>query len=391
MNKKLHFGETFVYYDEPLVFSLYDDFGANYVGVAGPEEGAEGFIYAAFPLKQYDLGAFAAGKMDLLSIIRAGYPGYWYGFNKIDKNTLDTVVLESPDPPHSFMPEIGFVMEVGPLENTEIIEEATDRRRSILHFSLSDTLGRNVIAMDNLGVLVKNFQEAMSYIYKKLIRNEGLPQRLNVAANHTWFAFTSSEGSFKLHLQSAEEIGDNEEAQSVRALEVFNKLVELSSDPNTDHEIAELLQDYQGYSITYLTRLIQEMLKREVEVKFEWYTPGQDRVKGNHIDISKANRIYNILKDYDEVSEEEVILIGTCTAASQSNLTWSLLTDDLGEIKGTAADVERVVGLKIGNRYKFTCIETVTEEVVGNREKKKYLLTGVRLISDNAAAPPPIE
>lgn len=68
-----------------------------------------------------------------------------------------------------------------------------------------------------------------------------------------------------------------------------------------------------------------------------------------------------------------MILQGVLDKADRGNGTWRIITEETGVSGKIKQDGPSLAGLKIGNRYSFTCLEEIEETQGGARTKIAFL------------------
>lgn len=376
MRKSFEIGETFVFYDEPLVFALRDEVGGTYVGTLGDPDGDEP-AYAAFPVKPGLLVAFSGGRIDLLQALTDSYTGYWFGFDDLNSARFEGRILYADQLPDAYTPEPGLVLETMEASHELIVEEATTRDRTVMHFALSDNQNSHTLTLKNLAAFSLSFQKVIENLYKKIASNLPNADVLRGPENYELRAFGVSKGSFNIHLEAGgmADIFDHE-SPVVNALEVFHEFITLGYDEDRETELIDKLAEYKGHSISNLKNFLGEMIERGIEVKYKWYSPGAPEVHQAVINLDYARRVYNLLQLKNELATTVRVFSGRVRTASNLSGKWALEDGDEGLIKGWTSNLDLLTGVEIDDIYKFTCNEVIKEEAVGGKEIVTYELTG---------------
>jgi hypothetical protein len=376
MKKLFEIGETFVFYDEPLVFALRDETGGTYIGLLGdPDDGEP--MYAALPVKPDLLVAFSGGKLDLLDAITNSFRGYWFGFENLLTASFEADIIYADNLPDAYTPAPGLVLETMEASHALIIEEATTRDRTIMHFALSDEKNRHTLSLRNLSAFSLAFQKVIENLYKKAVSALPNADALRGPENYELRAFGVSESSFNIHLEAGgmADIFDHE-SPIVNALEVFHEFITLGYDEDREGDLIDKLTVYKGHAISNLKKFLEQMLNRGIEVKYKWYSPGGAKVHQAVISLEYAKRVYDLLQQKNELVTTVRTFSGRVRSASNLSGKWALEDADEGIVKGRAGNVALLTGVEIDDLYRFTCEELIEEETVGGKEIKVYELTG---------------
>jgi hypothetical protein len=381
MNRELEISQILVYFDLPELFIAKDEVGNKYISLLVEEiDNTPHFILT--PISSDRLTNYINGKVDLRDIFTNPEIKEFYSIINIKSDKFRVTNFDAYELPEKYLPEQGLFYELSEsLEEELIVKEVTETDNTIVHLSLSDSQNRNRIQADILGDFLKIFQSLIKYTYKKVISlyNYKTRREFDQPYNYSLWAFGSSLGSFKIHLASTAQKDIFGNTKIELALNMLDTIIE---DFDSEDEYIDTLQRIKGHSIASYRKLVERIIKEDVEVKYQWFSPGEEKVHSKKIGKEFAKRVIEVLNSKQELGVETKELIGIVKQVDIDRGTWRILNEeDNKEYSGTTQNKKMLEGIIVDSAvYKFLCEELIEEEKVTEKEKASYGLQKIEIL-----------
>jgi hypothetical protein len=372
LNKNLTISQILVYYDYPEIFSAIDDVGTNYVCLLiNTEKDVTNYVATAISVKRFS--EFINGKVDLRDIYESPEVREWYTFSSIAE-PIKADIWKEQALRQEFLPERGFLYQK-PLSGHEVIlKEVIENRNAVIHLAVSDEEDNYSIDADNLGNIVKLYQSIIENSFKKALVQRNIKEKKSyfIPQNYKLRAFASSQSSFNLHLYSTSQTDLFGNSMIELGLEKFD---EITKDFENDDILIESLRTVKGHTISSLKKLVKTMIDNKIKIKHKWFAPNRDVVHFTVIDKNKAEKLYNILNLAEELAEETRVFIGSLVQVDVEKGTWRINNLEDGKEYSGEAIGQILQGVTVETvNYKLTCLETIEELKVSEKEKVRYVL-----------------
>ncbi len=372
MSKNLTISQILVYYDFPEIFTALDDVRTNYVCLLiDTEQNVTKYVATAISVGR--LSDFINGKVDLRDIFELPEVKEWYTFSSaIEPIKADD--WKGQELPQEFLPEKGFFYQKALADNEVILKEVIENRNAVIHLAISDEEDNYSIDVDNLGDIVKLYQSIIENSYKKALIQRNIKDKKSffIPQNYKLRAFAASQSSFNLHLYSTSQTDLFGNSMIELGLEKFD---EITKDFENDDILIESLRTVKGHTISSLKKLVKKMIDNKIKIKHKWFAPNREVVHVTIIDKKKAEKLYDILNLVEELAEETRVFIGYLVQVDVEKGTWRIYNlEDEKEYNGEASgQILQGVTVETVN-YKLTCLETIEELKVSEKERTKYIL-----------------
>ena len=372
MSKNLTISQILVYYDYPEIFTALDDVMTNYVCLLiDTEQNVTNYVATAISVRR--LSDFINGKVDLRDIFESPEVKEWFTFSSaIEPIKADD--WKEQELPKEFLPERGFFYQKALADNEVILKEVIDNRNAVVHLAISDEEDNYSIDADNLGDIVKLYQSIIENSYKKALIQRNIKDKKSffIPQNYKLRAFAASQSSFNLHLYSTSQTDLFGNSMIELGLEKFD---EITKDFENDDILIESLRTVKGHTISSLKKLVKKMIDNKIKIKHKWFAPNREVVHFTIIDKKKAEKLYDILNLVEELAEETKVFIGYLVQVDVEKGTWRIYNrEDEKEYSGEATG-QILQGVTVETvDYKLTCLETIEELKVSEKERTKYIL-----------------
>ncbi len=182
----------------------------------------------------------------------------------------------------------------------------------------------------------------------------------------------AAAGSFQILLESStqSDLFDTN-AELVYGLQLIDNLFTNVIDME-DTQLA--VKNYRGHLAGTFLNLLQFLTKCETSLRYSWADPSHDEPNCGRVSLHQAKTLANSLAHVENLSSEDVTLVGDFERVNRTKGTWGLLTTE-GIINGKVSeDGPDLDGLTVGKCYKFFCIEEIEASSVGSEEIRKFKL-----------------
>jgi hypothetical protein len=251
------------------------------------------------------------------------------------------------------------------------------QNRPILHLNLDPPdSSTHAVDADILGEALVLVQRALRYANTAANRLIGPTERkvLAAAQNYKFEAFATAASSFEVRLQAKVE-GDPMFGHTphVRALRKFDELCAVVD--NTEAAVA-VAKENRGHFVTAIQALMEFVSSTNTPISYAWTTPRTEPVS-HTIGPSAAKALYEQLVAKEELTREEVDLVGKIHLIDDQRGSWRLEAGDGQDYSGTvsaAGGPALLTGLVSGGTYSLKCIEFLKETRGSGRESRSWEL-----------------
>jgi len=368
--------ETLLYYDGPQLFVAADQLGTKYL-CALVEETDAASKYLCLPASNSRLESVASGNLD----VREAYDTpevseqYVIECTSDDLVELEAAEIQPQDVPQSWLPDPGLYVARARAPDIEIVEQAAERKRAIIHYRMNPPESRDEskITVEHLSQGVLLFQRLVQHAYSRALAELKHSTRRTVSApeNYELEVFAFSPGSFTVQMQSSQRADLVGYVQIVRALEIIDSVSERVDDAvGAVDKVAELGGHFAGA----YKRLVQHITQTGTALEYEWSTPNLRASKRFGMSIAQAHPVYEELTKRKELGVVEITLTGRLSKVDKNRGTWRLKSEaDQKDYHGSS--IVELSGLTIQTqRYEFVCQETLEEDRITGRETTKFTL-----------------
>jgi len=373
--KTIRHTRTLVFYDEPQVFEAEDAIGGHYVGVLVDAQAGRYLVCGVAPDR---LRAFRQGQLDLRTLLLDhADDGWWMATAPNGLTAPLTLVAQAgslrdcPD-----LPDPDFVLHEAWSED-EALQQARARHNLVLeiHVEPPEATTAHRIRVDTLTGLLDCVQALVKHAYRAANRTLAWPSRRSVdrAEGHLLdVVVPAAPGSFSVWLEAASQpniYGDND---LCRALERVDHLFLAAATPG---QALKTLRDNRGHLAGAYLRLLRFLVDHRTGLRYAWANPSDTRARRGGLTEAQAGPVVEALGGIAHLGSEVIELVGTLEKADAKNKTWGLATDE-GLVSGIVRDDgPSLDGLRIGARYRFSCLDELGEIEGTGRSQRTIVLT----------------
>lgn len=368
---------TLYYYDGPQVLEARDVIGGHYVCVL-VEAGDNGGRFLVAGVEPERLRSFRSGELDLRTLLLGRQEESWY-LAQFGTDSLSPLILEPQssalgDFPH--LPDPGFVLHDRPAM-AGAVREARARNNLVIEVAMEppEAAQEHRIRMGTLAGLLSHLQVVVKHAYGAALRDLSLGARRTIDRSDAHLldvVVPAAPGSFRIILEAAKLPDLLGQSELARALERIDLLFENVADPQK--ALAQIKQRRGHLAGAYL-RLLRFLVQNRSGLRYAWAEPAFAEPRSSGVTEAEAGPLVDALSSVSNLGSETVVLTGSLKKADVDNGTWRIAVDE-GEFSGrTKEGGPSLAGLKLENRYRFTCLEEIEESQGGTREQRTLYLT----------------
>lgn len=380
MQKHLNISQILVYYDMPELFIATDEVDTNFICLLlDLNDNIPSYIATA--ISPGKLSGFIKGQIELREILLQPETGEWYTFI-VDNKKIIASRAEFNEIPDELLPDNGFFLNNEIVDKSSIVQEVIEKDNAVIHLALSDDKDDFSIDVDDLADVVKLYSIMLQNAYKKaLIEHKTKGKKaLIVPMNYKLRAFAASRASFNIHLYSRSRKDLFGNCMIEFGLE---KIDQIFTDYANEEELIASLKTVKGHAVSSFKKILKKIIDEKLKFKHKWFAPNQKEVHYHVIDSGKAQKIYDILNQSEELTEEMKEFIGVFVQADVERGTWRIKTLVEGKEFSGEANPEELKGITLDTvPYRLICQEIIEEFKVIEKEKATYIFKSVEKLDE---------
>lgn len=373
---KLKIVETYVYYDQPVLFSCKNAAGHLYLVVAADEN------------DQYDTWLYVGVSAERLNNIRSGAidlhdafadPEDGFLFQVIapysNQNPLQIESIRPDQIPEDMLPMPGECLNLETktlpaLSNSEQV--AKSKRQEILNLTLNfDGVFRTEAPVAILGRMFGKLQDVINAIGMVRLQSQKITEDLRSKMQISLLEVGA--GSFDIRLASTKTVDLLNHSDFGDAIEEFLKLLKAGSNQEQLKGILEQLRSKVAEEYIDFLKSLNESV---IDTKITWASPDPDRGGTAYLSETQMQETIEILQRFQEESPSTFKVTGTLTGVWLSSKRFEIKTTEAiytGKIADEA--FETVSKATLSREYTATIQEiTQRNETTDEITKTKYQL-----------------
>lgn len=374
--KTIRHTTTLFYYDGPQVFEARDAIGGHYVAVmVHPKGGLDQYLVAGVEPER--LRQFRAGTLDLRSLLTGAGAEAWYvatavaGLDQPLALVPQTVALASSD----LLPDAGFLLHDRPTEELAL-KEARERNNLVLEINAEppEAAEEHRIRVGTLIGLLGHVQTMIKHAYGAAMRDLSLGDRraLDRTDAHLMdVVIPAAAGSFRVVLEAAKSPNLLGQSELARALQRVDALFENAANP---HKALATVKAHRGHLAGAYLRLLRFLVQHKTGLRYSWAEPNFAKPNYRAVAEAEAGPLVDVLSGVSNLGGESMTLVGEFEKVNRGTGSWGLMTAEglaSGKVREGGPSLD---GLKVGGRYKFSCVEEIEEVEGTGREQRTFYL-----------------
>jgi len=374
--KTIRHTTTLFYYDGPQVFEARDGIGGHYIAVlVEPQDGLDSYLVAGVAPER--LRQFRAGTLDLRTLLTEGGAEEWYLARGADlEQPLALVPQTVPLAGSGFLPDAGFVLHDRPAEELAL-REARERNNLVLEIAAEppEAAEEHRIRVGTLIGLLGHVQMMIKHAYGAALRtlSPGDRRAIDKTDAHMMdVVIPAAAGSFRVVLEAAKTPDLLGQSELARALQRVDELFENAGSPE---QTLATVKAHRGHLAGAYLRLLRFLAQHKTGLRYSWAEPGFTKPNCRAVAEVEVGPLVDVLSGISNLGGEAVTLVGEFEKVNRGTGAWGLLTAEglySGKIREGGPSLD---GLKVGGRYKFSCVEEIEEVEGTGREQHTFYLT----------------
>ncbi len=374
--KTIRHTTTLFYYDGPQVFEARDIIGGHYIAVmVQPQDGLDSYLVAGVaPVR---LRQFRAGTLDLRALLTDGGSEEWYLARGAD---LDQPLVLLPQTSSlvdsGFLPDEGFLLHDRPTEELAL-REARERNNLVLEIAADppEAAEEHRIRVGTLIGLLGHVQMLIKHAYGAALRTLSPDDRRAIDktdAHMMDVVVPAAAGSFRVVLEAAKTPDLLGQSELARALRRVDELFENAGRPE---QTLATLKAHRGHLAGAYLRLLRFLAQHKTGLRYSWAEPGFTKPNFRAVTEAEVGPLVDVLSGVSNLGGEAVTLVGEFEKVNRGTGAWGLLTAEgpySGKVREGGPSLD---GLKVGGRYRFSCVEEIEEVEGTGREQHTFYLT----------------
>jgi hypothetical protein len=373
--KTIRHTTTLFYYDGPQVFEARDDIGGHYIAVmVEPQSGEESYLVTGAAPER--LRQFRSGTLDLRTLLTEGGAEEWYLARGADLEKPLTLMPQGTLLAGSgLLPDEGFVLHDRPSDELAL-REARERNNLVLELAAEppEAATEHRIRVGTLIGLLSHVQTMIKHAYGAALRALSPNDRRTIDktdAHMMDVVIPAAAGSFRVVLEAANTPDLLGQSELARALQRVDTLFENARNPA---QTLATVKAHRGHLAGAYLRLLKFLGQHKTGLSYSWAEPGFTKPNYRAVAESDVGPLVDVLSGVSNLGGEAVTLIGEFEKVNRSTGAWGLLTAEglySGKIREGGPSLD---GLKVGGRYKFSCVEEIEEVEGTGRELHTFYL-----------------
>jgi hypothetical protein len=375
--KTIQHTTTLFYYDGPQVFEARDMIGGHYVAVmVEPKNGHDRYLVAGVAPER--LRQFRAGTLDLRSLLTEAGVEDWY-LTTATAGLDQPLVLDLQTAPltaSGLLPDEGFLLHDRPAEEIAL-KEARERNNLVLEIAAEppEAAEEHRIRVGTLVGLLGHVQTMIKHAYGAALRELSSDNRRAIDRTDAHLmdvVIPAAPGSFRVVLEAAKTpdlLGQNELAH---ALQRVDALFENAANPT---KALATVKEHRGHLAGAYLRLLRFLAQHKTGLRYSWAEPSFAKPNYRAVSEAEVGPLVDVLSGVSNLGGESMTLVGALEKVNRGGGTWGLLTEEgvcSGKVREGGPSLD---GLKVGGRYRFSCVEEIEEvEGTGREQRTLYLV-----------------
>jgi hypothetical protein len=360
--------DTLVYYDGPQVFRAVDELGTEFIcTLAVQSDSADTYLCVAGSRGR--IASVMEGELDLHAFFNEPEVREYYRLDLGDGAT--TAFTATPIDEHAldqdWLPLPDTRLSQPLVAENEVLEQAIERGRAVLHWRMSPPEARNdsKISVEHLTQSTQLLQRLVKFAYRRALREDKHPRPDELPEeNYKLQVFATSPGSFTLHLQSSLPGDMFGYVALAKALDVID---DVTSQVDDTQATVERVAAIGGHFAATYKNLLKFICDNDAPIEYQWAMPDRKSISVHAIGAREAKPLYDAISARKDIGQERVVIQGKLTKVDERSRSWRL-EDDQGKSNSGFSEVVELSGLVIDRNYTFECEEHLEVEAGTGRE-----------------------
>lgn len=360
------------YYDVPQVFVGTDIFCAKYLCMLYNDETE--FKYVAVYISPKQLNKYLKTEIDLRQIFLTPEMSESYFEIVYSNNDFEIIAQRNGTIPENMLPEEGFYNNSNEDIDNSLIADTYSLNRPVTYIGFEDPINSPTIEVPILAQALKHYQSLVSHCYTKIDGKQG-------DADPRLRAYLAETGSFNIRMYAESTLDVFHNSRMEKTFSVIDDILNFQNED----ELRDKLQELKGHTVGSYKNLITLLVENKLSLKYKWVSSSRGsghKAINRYINIENINRIYNVLKESNELENEIREFNGCFTKIDINTGAWKLYDHDIRKsFSGITELKDLISGITVSTVfYKITCQEILEFNNVNAGEKITYKLLSVEAL-----------
>lgn len=357
--KKIIVQQILEFYDEPLLYTAKDEFGALYLCLYSAIE--DRYDCTAVEITPRRLAQYMSRDVDLRTVYLEPESDAYFSVTSPDDDTLEINPLPAACLTEERLPAEGlYFLGDFSTEDEALIMETQEQGRRVYHLGVADESNSHSISPRVLTKILSGFEGTIEGIVTSYHKKQTVPLQL----------FATSAASFNLHFTIGDKLDWFGQSNVDFALRRFEEIL---AAENVD-ELKTLTNDLKVGAVQKIKEFVDVLEENNYLLKSRWIDAEGCKTGKARIARNQIAHIHEILTSSEFSAEKEVVFVGFFEAVSLKNSSWTLrLADSFGSVGGKAPEKNLLKSIVMGDDAHYRIFCKMKEEHNHFSDKSKFI------------------
>ena len=357
--KKIIVQQILEFYDEPLLYTAKDEFGALYLCLYSAIE--DRYDCTAVEITPRRLAQYMSRDVDLRTVYLEPESDAYFSVTSPDDDTLEINPLPAACLTEERLPAEGlYFLGDFSTEDEALIMETQEQGRRVYHLGVADESNSHSISPRVLTKILSGFEGTIEGIVTSYHKKQTVPLQL----------FATSAASFNLHFTIGDKLDWFGQSNVDFALRRFEEILAAENVA----ELKTLTNDLKVGAVQKIKEFVDVLEENNYLLKSRWIDAEGCKTGKARIARNQIAHIHEILTSSEFSAEKEVVFVGFFEAVSLKNSSWTLrLADSSGSVGGKAPEKNLLKSIVMGDDAHFRIFCKMKEEHNHFSDKSKFI------------------
>ena len=347
------------FYDEPLLYTAKDEFGALYLCLYSAIE--DRYDCTAVEITPRRLAQYMSRDVDLRTVYLEPESDAYFSVTSPDDDTLEINPLPAACLTEERLPAEGlYFLGDFSTEDEALIMETQEQGRRVYHLGVADESNSHSISPRVLTKILSGFEGTIEGIVTSYHKKQTVPLQL----------FATSAASFNLHFTIGDKLDWFGQSNVDFALRRFEEILAAENVA----ELKTLTNDLKVGAVQKIKEFVDVLEENNYLLKSRWIDAEGCKTGKARIARNQIAHIHEILTSSEFSAEKEVVFVGFFEAVSLKNSSWTLrLADSSGSVGGKAPEKNLLKSIVMGDDAHYRIFCKMKEEHNHFSDKSKFI------------------
>lgn len=366
--KKIIVQQILEFYDEPLLYTAKDEFGALYLCLYSAIE--DRYDCTAVEITPRRLAQYMSRDVDLRTVYLEPESDAYFSVTSPDDDTLEINPLPAACLTEERLPAEGlYFLGDFSTEDEALIMETQEQGKRVYHLGVADESNSHSISPRVLTKILSGFEGTIEGIVTSYHKKQTVPLQL----------FATSAASFNLHFTIGDKLDWFGQSNVDFALRRFEEILAAENVA----ELKTLTNDLKVGAVQKIKEFVDVLEENNYLLKSRWIDAEGCKTGKARIARNQIAHIQEILSSAELLEEKEAIFEGFFEAVSLKNSSWTLrLADSPTSVGGKASKKILLKSIVMGDdaHYRIVCKIKEEHKLFSDKSKFFYELLSVEAI-----------